>query len=154
MRLKACPHLTTDPHRIRIRSTSILSALESTSKRSRSDRDPPDPHQEVDSIRIRSRLARQKRIHLWVCRNITLQARATTRRTTWSGGQRGALPSMSATALWTEEETRALVGVWGAEDVQSQLDGVARNKAIFEKIASSLVNHGYRRSLQQCTLYK
>ena len=43
---------------------------------------------------------------------------------------------MSATALWTEEETRALVGVWGAEDVQSQLDGVARNKAIFEKIAS------------------
>ena len=64
--LKACPHLHTDPHRIRIRSTSILSALESTSKRSRSDRDPPDPHQEVDSIRIRSRLARQKRIHLWV----------------------------------------------------------------------------------------
>ena len=44
---------------------------------------------------------------------------------------------MSATALWTEEETRALVGVWGAEDVQSQLDGVARNKAILEKIASS-----------------
>ena len=69
--LKACPHLHTDPHRIRIRSTSILSALESTSKRSRSDRDPPDPHQEVDSIRIRSRLARQKRIHFWVCRNIT-----------------------------------------------------------------------------------
>ena len=44
---------------------------------------------------------------------------------------------MSVTALWTEEETRALVGVWGAEEVQSQLDGVARNKAIFEKIASS-----------------
>ena len=34
------------------------------------------------------------------------------------------------------EETRALVGVWRAEDVQNQLDGVARNKAIFEKIAS------------------
>ena len=32
----------------------------------------------------------------------------------------------------------ALVGVWGAEDVQSQLDMVGRNKAIFEKIASSL----------------
>ena len=69
--LKACPHLHMNPHRIRIRSTSILSALESTSKRSRSDRNPPDPHQEMDSIRIRSRLARQKRIHLWVCRNIT-----------------------------------------------------------------------------------
>ena len=48
------------------------------------------------------------------------------------------VPSMSTTALWTEEETRALVGVWGAEDVQSQLDMVGRNKAIFEKIASSL----------------
>ena len=55
------------------------------------------------------------------------------RRTT-----RSARASMSATALWTEEETRALVRVWGAEDVQSQLDGVARNKAIFEKIADCL----------------
>ena len=73
------------------------------------------------------------------------------------------LYSTSATALWTEEETRALVGVCGAEDVQSQLDGVARNKAIFEKIASSLANHGYHRTWQQCktkiknmtsTLYK
>ena len=72
------------------------------------------------------------------------------------------VPSMSTTALWTEE-TRALVGVWGAEDVQSQLDGVERNKAIFEKIASSLTNHGYHRTWQQCktkiknmtsTLYK
>ena len=52
---------------------------------------------------------------------------------------------------------------WGAEDVQSQLDGVARKKAIFEKIASSLANHGYHRTWQQCktkiknmtsTLYK
>ena len=66
------------------------------------------------------------------------------RRTT-----RSARGSMSQ-ALWTEEETRALVGVWGAEDVQSQLDGVARNKAIFEKIASSLANHGYNRTWQQC----
>ena len=30
------------------------------------------------------------------------------------------------------------VAVWGAEDVQSQLDMVGTNKAIFEKIASSL----------------
>ena len=49
------------------------------------------------------------------------------------------VPSMSATALWTEE-TWALVGVWGADDVQSQLDVVARNKAIFEKITSFLAN--------------
>ena len=73
------------------------------------------------------------------------------------------VPSMSATALWTEEETRALVGVWGAEDVQSQRDMVERNKAIFEQMTSSLANHGYHRTWQQCktkiknmtsTLYK
>ena len=169
MNLKACLHLHTDPHRIRIQSTSILSALESTSKRSRSDRDPPHPHQEVDSIRIRSRLARQKRIHLWVCRNITWQASATTQRTTWSGEQRGAEDNVewrttrSARAnylacqqpLYGPKKRRRLWwGVWGAEDVQSQLDGVARNKAIFEKFASSLANHGHHRTSQQCTLYK
>ena len=33
------------------------------------------------------------------------------------------IPSMSATALWTEEETRALVGVWGAEDVYTESAG-------------------------------
>ena len=60
------------------------------------------------------------------------------------------IPSMSANALWTEEETKALVGVGVAEEVQSQLDVVARNKAIFEKIASSLANHRYHRTWQQC----
>ena len=39
------------------------------------------------------------------------------------------------------------MGVWGAEDIQSQLDVVAMNKAIFEKIASSLENHGYHQTL-------
>ena len=61
------------------------------------------------------------------------------------------VPSMTTTALWTEEETRALVGVWGAEDVQSQLDMVGRNKAIFERLPRpSIANHGYHRTWQQC----
>ena len=42
------------------------------------------------------------------------------------------VPSKTTTALWTEKETRALVGVWGAEDVQSQLDMVGRNEAIIK----------------------
>ena len=56
-------------------------------------------------------------------------------------------------AVWTEEETRALVGVWGAEGVQSQLDGVTRNKAIFQKIASALADLGYTRTWQQCKTF-
>ena len=33
---------------------------------------------------------------------------------------------------WTTAETRALLSVWGAADVQSQLDRVVRNKTIYE----------------------
>ena len=41
-------------------------------------------------------------------------------------------------AGWTTEETKALLGIWGAADVQSKLDGVVTNKAIYEKVASEL----------------
>ena len=34
---------------------------------------------------------------------------------------------------WTAEMTRALVSVWGQANVQSELDGVVRNRTIFEK---------------------
>ena len=44
-------------------------------------------------------------------------------------------------------------GVWGAEGVQSQLDGVTRNKAIFQKIASALADLGYTRTWQQCKTF-
>jgi uncharacterized protein YndB with AHSA1/START domain len=57
---------------------------------------------------------------------------------------------MAAGAGWSHEETRALVGIWAAADVQRQLDGVRRNKAIYEKIAASLSEAGYERTWQQC----
>ena len=61
------------------------------------------------------------------------------------------VPSMSTTALWTEE-TRALVGVWGAEDVQSQLDMVGkRTRQSLKRLPRpSIANHGYHRIWQQC----
>ena len=37
-------------------------------------------------------------------------------------------------AGWSVEETRALVGVWGQENVQSELDEVTRNRTVFERI--------------------
>lgn len=52
-------------------------------------------------------------------------------------------------AGWTIDETRALVGIWGAADVQNQLDGVARNRAIYEKISAALADLGYERTWQQ-----
>ena len=34
----------------------------------------------------------------------------------------------------------ALLGVWGAAGVQSQLDGVSRNRNVYEKVASALAD--------------
>ena len=45
-------------------------------------------------------------------------------------------------AGWTAEETRALISVWSQTNVQNQLDGVTRNRIVFEKIAISLESVG------------
>ena len=51
---------------------------------------------------------------------------------------------------WTSEETQALISVWGQENVQSQLDGVQRNRVIFEGIARQMCEMNYKRTWQQC----
>ena len=57
---------------------------------------------------------------------------------------------MAASVGWSVEETRALLGVWGDANVQSQLDGVVSNKIIYEKIVAALHELGYERTWQQC----
>ena len=39
---------------------------------------------------------------------------------------------------WTYEQTRALISIWGQEDVQRELDGVARNRIIYQRMSSEL----------------
>ena len=51
---------------------------------------------------------------------------------------------------WTAEMTRALVSVWGQANVQSELDGVVRNRTIFERISRELKEMGIHRTWQQC----
>ena len=53
-------------------------------------------------------------------------------------------------AGWSTEETKALLGVWGDADIQTQLDGVARNRSIYQQIATALADLGYERTWQQC----
>ena len=53
-------------------------------------------------------------------------------------------------AGWSAEETRALVGVWGQQNVQSELDGVTRNRTVFERIAKEMRELGFERKCQQC----
>ena len=55
-----------------------------------------------------------------------------------------------AAAGWSTDATKALVSVWSQQNVQNELDGVSRNRAIFERIARELRNKGYEKTWQQC----
>ena len=47
--------------------------------------------------------------------------------------------AMAATCAGSSvDETKALLGIWAASEVQSQLDGVVRNDTIYEKVAAQL----------------
>ena len=56
----------------------------------------------------------------------------------------------SKMAGWSEEETSVLISIWGAANVQQQLDSVTRNRHIYEKIANDMAEHGYHKTWQQC----
>ena len=53
-------------------------------------------------------------------------------------------------AGWSLEERKALVGIWGAGDVQGQLDGVSRNKSVYQNIEAAMRDLGCHRTWQQC----
>ena len=53
-------------------------------------------------------------------------------------------------AGWTVNATRALIAIWGEQNIQENLDGVSRNKKIFEKIAEAMKEKGYDFDYQQC----
>ena len=58
--------------------------------------------------------------------------------------------SFTMAAGWTADETKALIGIWGEEEVQNALDGVVRNKTIYQKIAAAMARLGYAKTWQQC----
>ena len=50
-------------------------------------------------------------------------------------------------AGWSNEDTRALVSVWSQTNVQAELDGVKRNRTIFERISRELSELGVTKYL-------
>ena len=48
------------------------------------------------------------------------------------------LVNMASSVHWTEAETKALLSVWESKQIQSKLDGVVRNKNIYERISNQL----------------
>ena len=51
---------------------------------------------------------------------------------------------------WTEQETLLLIDLWGKESVQVQIEGCARNKEVYAKLAARMQEEGYNRSGTQC----
>ena len=52
--------------------------------------------------------------------------------------------------MWSDDEVKCLIAVWGDKSIQQQLDGAVRNKEIFENIAKEMRRNGYERDWQQC----
>ena len=57
---------------------------------------------------------------------------------------------MNREALWSDEEVRALIHVWGEDKIRQELDGASRNKPIFVAIAKKMNEKWYNRDWQQC----
>ena len=54
------------------------------------------------------------------------------------------------TTHWTESETKALISILGGEEMQQKVDGVVRNRNIYEKISQELSKVGINRSWKPC----
>lgn len=57
---------------------------------------------------------------------------------------------MARGAGWSNEATHALISLWGKANVQEKLDGVSRNRLIYEGIAEGMRKVGYDYSWKQC----
>ena len=60
-----------------------------------------------------------------------------------------AITSTSRGSSWSDNEVRALISIWGEENIQEELDGAVRNQVIFNDIATKMCEKGYVRDWQQ-----
>ena len=51
---------------------------------------------------------------------------------------------------WSDSETLKLIELWSDDDLQSQLEGCKRNRAVFESISRRMNEAGFERSGNQC----
>ena len=63
-----------------------------------------------------------------------------------------AVANTSRGSSWSDNEVRALIAIWGEDNIQEELDGAVRNKVIlnFDDIAMKMRQKGYERDWQQC----
>jgi len=51
---------------------------------------------------------------------------------------------------WSESEMKALISIWGSEEIQNKLNGAVRNKDTYERVAQELAKNGVNRCWKQC----
>ncbi|XP_016889666.1 uncharacterized protein LOC103382810 isoform X3 [Cynoglossus semilaevis] len=56
----------------------------------------------------------------------------------------------SANSLWSDQETVALINIWGEEDVQKALRGFIHNGHVYGDISERMQNLGFPKSPEQC----
>ncbi|XP_071358596.1 uncharacterized protein [Trachinotus anak] len=56
----------------------------------------------------------------------------------------------AATSTWSDEETLALIDIWGEEDVQRALRGSVHNGHVYADISERMHDLGYSKSSEQC----
>lgn len=61
-----------------------------------------------------------------------------------------ATSSTSRGSSWSDNEVRALISIWGEDNIQEELDGAVRNQVIYSTIARKMHQKGYEREWQQC----
>ncbi|XP_028306642.1 uncharacterized protein LOC114465680 [Gouania willdenowi] len=56
----------------------------------------------------------------------------------------------TTSSLWSDEETVALIGIWGEEDVQKALRGFVHNGHIYAEISDRMHSLGFSKTSEQC----
>ncbi|XP_037317790.2 uncharacterized protein zgc:113263 isoform X1 [Pungitius pungitius] len=69
---------------------------------------------------------------------------------TETDGEIGTSAEKPASSSWSDEETLALIEIWGDEDVQTALRGFVHNGHIYADISQRMSDLGYAKSSEQC----
>ncbi|KAF3705093.1 Zinc finger and SCAN domain-containing protein 29 Zinc finger protein 690 [Channa argus] len=60
------------------------------------------------------------------------------------------LVDLSRKMPWSDQETRTLLDIWGADNVQLTLKGCLKNRHVFEYISEKMSEQGFMRTSEQC----
>lgn len=56
----------------------------------------------------------------------------------------------SSKLAWGDDETEALLDIWGSDEIQENLKSGTKNKHIYTQISQVMTGQGYPRTPEQC----